>query len=226
MRDNTRFEQALVAQVDRLFEEDRTVTCKNVGTLDWKRVVLSAPFVRLHYAMFDDGLIEELKILVRAALAKKMQFHLTKPSWAPDLPLSLDEGRKLKRKRDKRVQLVGYYGISQLMARYDEAHPYFDPFCCGLMADESTPEDLRSNFDLQRMYPPKRIMGLAKGEGGFARIAQGGYWCTDATLMSWCDLMARIGASVLHVNNPEHQEQVAVQLYQEAIAPEIERMFR
>src|SRR5262249_24113400 len=160
----------------------RTIVCENVGATDWKYVVLSAPFIELHYAMFDDALIAELKDLICKALAKQTQFHESKPAWAPGLPISLDAGKELKCKRDPRVQLVGFYGISQLIAKYDESHPAFKPFCCGLMADARTPKNLREDSKLRRMFPPKQLNGLA----------QGGYWYTPETLKAWCDLMARI----------------------------------
>jgi hypothetical protein len=210
-----KFERALVDQVDELFEKDRAIVCETIGAPDWKRVVLSAPFIELHYAMFDDELIAELKILTCYALAAWARFHESKPSWAPDLPLSLNAGGKLKCKRDLRVRLVGYYGISQLIAKYDESHPAFEPFCRGLMADTRTPKKLREDPELRQMFPPKQL-----------NLAQGGYWYTPETLGAWCDLMARFGASILHkLDDPDRQAAVAAHLFQQAIAPELREMF-
>jgi hypothetical protein len=220
-----RFEQALVDQVEALFEEQRAIVCETIGAPDWKRVILSAPFVEIHYAMFDDELIAELKDLICNALATQARFHASKPSWAPDLPLSLNAGRELKRKRDPRVRLVGYYGISQLVAKYDESHPAFEPFCRGLMADARTPKNLREDPDLQRLFPPKRL-GLAPGGLAPSGLAQGGYWYTLETLKSWCDLMARVGASILRkLDDPSRQAMVASRLFQQALAPELREMF-
>jgi len=213
MRD--KFERAFVDEVDRIFEKDRTAACENVSAPDWKRTILSAPFIELHYAMFDDALIAELKNLICKALTAQMRFHESKPAWAPDLPLSFNAGRELKSKRDPRVQLVGYYGISQLIAQYDEDHPAFKLFVCGLLADERTPKKLREDPTLQRMFPPKYMRELG----------QGGYWYTPATLGAWCDLMTKVGASVVRCDNPKHQAEVAYQLFREAMTPELERMF-
>jgi hypothetical protein len=215
MGKQNRFEQAFADQVDALFEEQRAIVCENISTLNWKRVILSAPFIKLHYAMFDDALIVELKDLICKALTTQARFHESKPAWAPDLPLNLDAGRELKCKRDPRVQLVGFYGISQLIAKYDESHPAFKPFCCGLLADERTPKNLREDSVLRRMFPPKQLNGLG----------QGGYWWTPETLGAWCDLMTRIGASIVHNNDPARQAAVASQLFQEALAPEVKWMF-
>ena len=211
-----KFERAIVDQVDRLFEEDRAIVCENIGAPNWKRVVLSAPFIELHYAMFDDELISELKELTCNALATQARFHASKPSWAPDLPLSLNAGGKLKRKHDLRMRLVGYYGISQLVAKYVESHPAFEPFCRGLMADARTPKNLREDPGLRQLFPPKKLNGLA----------QGGYWFTPQMLEAWCDLMARIGASILHkLDDPDRQAAVAARLFQQTIAPELREMF-
>jgi len=210
-----KFERAFVDEVDRIFERNRTNACENVGAPDWKRTILSAPFIELHYAMFDDALIAELKNLICKALTAQMRFHESKPAWAPDLPLSFNAARELKRKRDPRVQLVGFFGLSQLIAQYDEDHPAFEPFCCGLLADDRTSARLRENSKLRRMFPPKHVRELG----------QGGYWYSPVTLQAWCDLMTKVGASVVRCDNPKHQAEVAYQLFREAITPELERIF-
>jgi hypothetical protein len=80
---HNKFEQAFVDQVDKLFAQDRATVCENVSAVDWKYTILSAPFVEVGYAMFDDELIAELKELACKALAAQAQFHEIKPSWAP-----------------------------------------------------------------------------------------------------------------------------------------------
>jgi hypothetical protein len=220
-----KFEQAFVDQVDKLFEQDRATVCETVDAFDWKYTVLSAPFIRVSYAMFDDELIEALKTLTCKALAKQAQFHESKPSWAPDLPLSFHASRELKCECAPRVRLVGYFGLSQLLAQYDEAHPAFDPFCRGLLADERTRKNLREDSMLQQVFPPKR---LDPARGGLAPsgLAQAGYWYTFETLRAWCDLRARVSASVTHrLDDPDAQAVEASRLFQLALAPELREMF-
>jgi len=214
---HSKFEQAFADQVDKLFEKDRTAVCENVDAPDWKYTILSAPFIEFPYATFDDELITTLKGLICKALAAQIRFHESKPAWAPGLPISLNAGRELKRNRDPRVQLVGYFGISQLMAQYDKEHPAFRRFCSGLLADERMPKNLREDPELRRMFPPKPIWLLARG----------GYWYEPETLRSWCDLMARIGASMVHkLDDPDRQEEVADHLFWQVLTPEVREMFK
>jgi hypothetical protein len=223
-----KFEQALVNQVDRLFEEDRATVCETVDAFDWKYTILSAPFIRVSYAMFDDELIATLKELTCKALAQQAQFHEIKPFWAPDLPLSFHASRELKFECDPRVRLVGYFGLSQLLAQYDESHPAFDRFCSGLLADERTRKNLREDPELRRLFPPEKFYGLVQGEDGLVLggLAQGGWWYSIETLRAWCDLRARVGASVTHrLDDPNAQAVEASRLFQKALAPELRAMF-
>src|SRR5215831_8031879 len=100
--------EILHGRLDKLFEKDRTAACESVDAPDWKYTIIFAPFIEFPYATFDDELIAELKDLICKALATQIRFRESKPAWAPDLPLSLNAGRELKRNRDPCVRLVGF----------------------------------------------------------------------------------------------------------------------
>jgi hypothetical protein len=220
-----RFEQAFVGQVDKLFEQDRATVCETVDAFDWKYTVLSAPFIKVSYAMFDDELIATLKELICKALTEQAQFHESKPSWAPDLPLSFAASRELKCECDPRTRLVGYFGLSQLLAQYHELHPAFDRFCRGFMADERMRTYFREDPELRRMFPPEKICGLAPGEGLLQGLSQAGFWYTFETLKSWCDLRARVCASIHYrLDDPDAQTAQAAYLFQKTLAPELQKM--
>jgi hypothetical protein len=92
----------------------------------------------------------------------------------------------MRESRDKRAQLVGCFGTSQMRAKWDKKHPTFKSFSRGMMADARTPKRLRNDPELRRMFPPKQLRGLVEGS----------YWCTPTTWKEWVTLVARVDASV------------------------------
>jgi hypothetical protein len=191
--------QKVADQVDELFEKERALGIANVGAVNAKYLVIDAPIIGLLYSAIDDELIAELKALTCRGLATWARFHRSKPSGFPDLPLSFDAGQKMICDRDPRVALVGYYGHSQLMAKWDEEHPSFNDFCRGLLACKHAPKRLR---ELRWMFPPKPLEGLPDDEGL--------YWRTPETLRAWCNLMARCDASVMReLDDPNYHAVVA-----------------
>lgn len=181
-----KFEQAFVNEIDALFEDDRARALATISSELHKFLILEAPGVRFKYSATDDELVAILKVLSRDALVTYAQFHASKPLGFPELPISFDACKEMKNKRYPCAQLTGFFGLSQLMARWDKKHPTFKPFFRGLLADERTPKQLREDPELRKMFSPKPLEGLR----------QGGYWATPATLKGWVDLVARIDASV------------------------------
>jgi hypothetical protein len=211
-----KFEQAFVDKVDALFENDRARAIANLSSEHYEYLVLEAPYIKFRYSAIDNELVALLKVLTCDALVTYAQFHTSKPPGFPDLPLSFYACKDMKDKRDKRAQLTGLFGTSQLLARWDKGHPSFDAFNCGLMADERTPKDLREDFELRQIFPPKRLQGLTEGS----------YWCTFKTLGAWCDLVARIDASVKRqFDNPNYQATMAESLFRQVSAPVLREMF-
>jgi hypothetical protein len=212
----SKFEQVLVDEVDRLFEDDRARAIANLSPEHYEYLVLEAPHIKFRYSAIDNELVAILKVLTCDALVTYAQFHTSKPPGFPDLPLSFDACTDMKDKRDKRAQLTGLFGTSQLRARWDKGHPPLDAFTRGLMADERTPKNLREDLELRQIFPPKRLQGLAEGS----------YWCTFETLRAWCDLVARIDASVKRqFGNPNYQATMAESLFRQVSAPVLREMF-
>jgi len=182
-----KFERVLVDKVDKLFEDGRAraIAALNAEHLN-KFLILEAPGIKFRYSATDDELVGILKVLACDALITYALFHFDKPSGFPELPISFDACKDMKDKRDPRAQLVGCFGYSQLLARWDENHPAFRLFCRGLLADKRTPKRLREDPELQQMFPPKRLEGLVEGS----------YWTTPDMLKGWINLVARIDASV------------------------------
>jgi len=61
---------------------------------------------------------------------------------------------------DGQMQLLGQFASSLLGDKWDPAHPSFDRFCRGLMAEPGAPAHLRNDPELRRLYPPKRLREL------------------------------------------------------------------
>lgn len=124
-----RCEQAFADHVDALFRQARARWIEKDGVANLKYLVLEAPYIKLLYSAVDDAFIPKLKRLVCAALAAREQFHRTKPSWAPDLPISCADCEKLQNSASRRMRQLGDYGTSLQQSQYDPAHPLFDAYC-------------------------------------------------------------------------------------------------
>ena len=84
---------------------------------------------------------------------------MTAPPWAPELPLSSTEFEKMIGGKSNKIALVGYYGRSLACANWG-FHPSFYDHACGLMASEDTPERIRTDPELLREFPPRKLPGL------------------------------------------------------------------
>jgi hypothetical protein len=143
-----------------------------------------------------------------------------------NLPLSFAASQELKNECDPRLRLVGYFGLSRLLAQYHELHPAFDRFCSGLMADERAQTYLRENSELRKMFPPRKLRGVVPGEGLIEGVTRTGFWYTLETLKAWCDLRARVCASITHrLDDPDRQTAESAYLFQKVLAPELQKMF-
>jgi hypothetical protein len=146
--------------VDALFQKIRIETYS--GGWEW----VKTPVVGLFYRVWDEAAAAALKELDRRALASKARFETDGPPWAQPLPVSWDDIYKLTHEGADggRMELLGHYAASVLGSKCDEAHAPFKEFCCGMMADRSTPARLRNNPDLQREFPPKPAAGLMSAQ--------------------------------------------------------------
>jgi hypothetical protein len=126
---------------------------------------LTTPFLPTPY-LGDPGFFAgfeppETRQRVVCALAAAWQFY---QEYGPDygvlLPLHQKDCELLQNADDVRLNLVGYYGLSQLYACWDEQHPNFRIFNCGLMANDQTPAEIRNDVGLQREFPPHPLVGF------------------------------------------------------------------
>src|SRR5262245_49387734 len=126
MRD--KFEQAFIDEIDKLFENDRAraIADLNAEHLN-KFLILEAPGIKFRYSATDDELVTILKPLAYAALVAHARFHWDKPFGFPELPITFNACKDMKDKRDKRAQLVGCFGFSQMLAKWSRKHPTFKP---------------------------------------------------------------------------------------------------
>ena len=136
--------------VDDLFKANST---RHGEICEW-------PVIGGHYVSGVDP-IEAMKELAYCALLARNRFALNGPPDVPPLPLSHDEREDLK--------VGGVSTVVALFARswegrdYDEEHPEFFDYACGLMASEHAPNRLRNDEELRRRFPPRTLSGLGSG---------------------------------------------------------------
>jgi hypothetical protein len=204
-----RCQQAIANQVDMLFEKGRAHAIANLSSADRKSLILEAPIIKLLYSAVDDELIAMLKVVACDAVVAWQRFHESKPPGLPDLPVNSVACNKLLGERDYRLQLLGKYGVSQRGSLFNREHPSFPDFNCGVMACKYAPKYLREDLEMLRDYPPKWLDGLSNHEGLF--------WHTDDTLFAWCELTARIKASIKHrLDDPNYQANMVNSLLRQA----------
>jgi hypothetical protein len=94
------------------------------------------------------------------ALCSRERFRVDAPGW-PSLPLRSEEIEALEDDNNPRLQLLGLYASSLAGEEWAyDLHPRFNTFCSGLMAYKHTPNHLRSDRELRREFPPRRLKGL------------------------------------------------------------------
>src|SRR5262245_59652814 len=104
-----RCEREIEAEVEALFQKD----------LENGREFARMPFLDLPYPVCDPS-VRCWKRLVCKALAARKSFRETGPPWALELPLSMAECERLENDASHRLNLVGFYGTSLMMADYCE----------------------------------------------------------------------------------------------------------
>jgi len=156
MRDLTQLcADEFALHVNELFQKIRIETYSRGP--EW----VEAPIVGLFHQVWDEPAATALKELSRRASAWRERFAIEGPPWAQPLPISWNDCCRLAHERgDGQMQLLGQFASSLLGDKWDPAHPSFDRFCRGLMAEPGSPAHLRNDPELRRRYPPKRLPGL------------------------------------------------------------------
>ena len=103
----------------------------------------------------------DLKRQVYAALCARKRHSLTAPRWAQPLPLREHECIALKRDADNKLKLVGHFAANWRKCDWDERHPLFTEFCCGLLSLPRLPYCLEQDQALKAMFPPKQLSRLS-----------------------------------------------------------------
>jgi hypothetical protein len=121
------------------------------------------------------------------ALVARERFRQDAPAWAGELPVHVDRCMEMRHDECPRVALVAHYGFSLLATdpAYDyDAHPAFDTFARGLMADAHTPTLIR-NDPARAEFPPEVLPGICDGML---------YWRTDEKIAFDRDMLRRAAA--------------------------------
>jgi hypothetical protein len=100
--------------------------------------------------------------VIIAALAARAKFYREVPE-RPILPLRQEDCEALANDDRPQVQVVGLFGDSWRYAGWDRQHPSFRRYCCGLLACDYAPDEIRNDRSLQLEFPPVRLDGLADG---------------------------------------------------------------
>jgi len=145
--------QRIERHVVELFEARRQAA--NAAGEDF----VSAPYTEERFSIRRDSLFPFVQHQVCRALVARASFQVTAPPWAPELPLSSTEFEKMIGGKSNKIALVGYYGRSLACANWG-FHPSFYDHACGLMASEDTPERIRTDPELLREFPPRKLPGL------------------------------------------------------------------
>jgi len=145
--------------VNELYSKARIETF--AGGLEW----VEAPVIGLFHQIWDEPAATALKELTRRALAWGARFAIEGPPWAQPLLTSWNDCCRLTQDRgDGQMWLLGNFASSLLGDKWNPAHPSFDRFCRGMMANPGTPAHLRNDPELRRQFSPKRLPGLMSSQ--------------------------------------------------------------
>jgi hypothetical protein len=107
---------------------------------------------------------QEAKMLRKVAQTLARDWHAEHaPAWACPLPVEMSDCEWWTYNDCNAFKLLGYFGRSMLwndLKKYEQ-HPHFDRFCRGAMASSITPRIIRLDPELQDMFPPQPLAGLA-----------------------------------------------------------------
>jgi hypothetical protein len=102
------------------------------------------------------------KRLGRRARDARERFALNSPPDAPPLPISYDEREDLK--VGGLPTIVALYARSWEGRDYDQDHPTFFDYACGVMASEHMGyPGIKEDAQLRKRFPPCQLTGLGPG---------------------------------------------------------------
>lgn len=105
----------------------------------------------------------ELRLLICRALVAGAKFRNEAPGW-PELPLRQQDIATFVDDDDIRRSVTGLYADSLRAESWSPQHPGFGAYVGGLMACRSTPKHIRTDPELTRQFPPRRLKGITGGE--------------------------------------------------------------
>jgi hypothetical protein len=97
------------------------------------------PYLGIWYALYDDDSVRQYAPIVCNALAWAIRFRRTKPDWAPELPMNIEDIEKLRASGSRRMRQLGDYALALMIALWAPRCPTFDEYCNG--ADVHWPDD-------------------------------------------------------------------------------------
>jgi hypothetical protein len=102
-----------------------------------------------------------MRKVARALAAVERHKQTTPYSWANPLPLRMELcDTFIYKDHYNALRLLGYFGRSWRWNNWDEQHPEFDAFCCGVLDYICSPPELRMDPELRKMFSPKALAGL------------------------------------------------------------------
>jgi hypothetical protein len=148
------FERKVERHVKAVFEAKR-------GLLD---PIIEVPWIGGVYCPRDkrENYADLMQQACKAACAQKW-FDMTGPKWARPfgLPLRMEDFDTLERDPDNKQKLLGMYGRSLRWEGWDYLiHPSINVFGSGVTEFLWSPRELRTDPELQRLFPPRRLEGL------------------------------------------------------------------
>jgi hypothetical protein len=144
----------LESHVEKVFELER------IRAILAEKEYATVPYIGDLFLVAAEFMFPHYKRLVCAALFARNSFEQQKPPWAPSLPLSDTDVKKLLRDEDPRLSLLGYFAASWACANWHRSHPPFFVYASGVMACPHTPEHIRTDPRLLRDYPPTLLTEL------------------------------------------------------------------
>jgi hypothetical protein len=145
--------------VTELFDEAER---RAKGALARGKTNVCSPITGFVYDSWSDKDTERAKRIACAALLHCERHRCSAPAWAQPLPVHCDRlgGYKLDYKTPPRMQLLQTFAESLCYHWWDPAHPLFVPYACSIMANKYAPDTIRENRDLEREFPPQKLVEL------------------------------------------------------------------
>lgn len=119
-----------------------------------------APVTRHVFVVGQDH--SKLRLLVCRALAADAKYRRDAPAGWPPLPICREDIKAaIKADDNPWLNVVGHFGSSLRSDDWRADHPGLAEFASGLMSYRHTPDQIRNDPELRRLFPPVGLKGLS-----------------------------------------------------------------